>query len=131
MSCLQASGLHADPENELHVLLSNISKTRDKTREISKPLHNKDPTNFLSILNQIKNMNEDSTHSMVNTFLNKDIQQSTYFLRKAYANMSFHLLNDPTVAKTAYLSHDIHNEQTAIVYQNFYIDPDAEFKLGG
>ena len=124
-----------DPENERQVLLSNISKTRDKNREISKPLLDNDPTHFLSVLNQIKNMNEDSTHSMVNAFMNKDIQQSTYFLRKAYANMSFHLLNDPTVAKTAYLSkilgHDIHNEQTAIVYQNFYIEEDAEFKLGG
>ena len=121
------TGLWAlDPENEHNILLSNISKTRDKTREISKPLLDNEPTHFLSILNQIKNMNEDSTHSMVNVFLNKDIQQSTYFLRKAYANYAYYLLNDPTVAKTRYLSkilgHEPNTESTATCYQGYYIE---------
>ena len=115
-----------DPDNEHNVLLSNIAKTRDKTRQISKPLLDKDPTTFLSVLNQIKNMNEDSTHSMVNTFLNKEIGESTYFLRKAYANYAYYLLDDPTVAKTTYLSrilgHEIHNESTATCYQGYYIE---------
>jgi len=121
------TGLWAlDPENEHNILLSNISKTRDKTREISKPLLDNEPTHFLSILNQITNMNEDSTHSMVNVFLNKDIQQSTYFLRKAYANYAYYLLNDPTVAKTTYLSkilgHEPNTESTATCYQGYYIE---------
>jgi hypothetical protein len=123
-----------DPNNTHNIILSNISKTRDKTREISKPLLDRSPEHFLSILNQIKNMNEDSTHSMVNTFLNKEIQQSTYFLRKAYANFAYYLLDDPTVAKTTYLSkilgHEPNTESTATCYQGYYIDLDTDFKLG-
>jgi hypothetical protein len=71
-------------------------------------------------------MNEDSTHSMVNTFLNKDIGESTYFLRKCFGNYAYYLLDDPTVAKTTYLSrilgHDKFNESTATCYQGYYIE---------
>ena len=115
-----------DTENEHNVLLSNISKTRDKDREISKPLLDKDPTTFLSILGQVKDMNEDSTHSMVNTFLNKEIGESTYYLRKVFANYAYYVLGDPKIAKTTYLSkilgHNPQDEHTATCYQSYYIE---------
>ena len=114
-----------DPDNEHNVLLSNIAKTRDKTREISKPLLDKDPATFLSILHSIKDMNEESTHSMVNTFLNKEIGESSYFLRKAFANYAYYILDDQTIAKTTYLSkilgHNTNDESTAACYQGYYI----------
>ena len=92
----------------------------------SASLLDKDPTTFLAILDAIKNMNEESTHSLVNQFLQKDVGDSTYFLRKAYANYAYYLLDDPTTAKTTYLSrilgHEIHNESTATCYQGYYIE---------
>ena len=87
------------------------------------------PTTFLAILDVIKNMNEESTQSMVNTFLQKEIGESTYFLRKCFGNFAFHLLDDPTVAKTTYLSrilgHEINNESTATCYQGYWILDDT------
>jgi hypothetical protein len=122
-----------DPENTHNVLLSNIAKTRDKTREISKPLLDDNPTTFMDVLNKIKNRNELSSHALVNRFLNKTIKESTYFLRKAYANMAYHILNDPSMAKTTYISrilgHEVHNEHTALNYQNFYIDNDENDRV--
>ena len=125
------TGLWAiDPENEKNVLLSNIAKTRDKAREISKPLLDNNPQHFLSILGGIVGMNEDSVLHSVNAFLNKEINESSYFLRKAYGNMSFYVLNDPTVAKTVFLSkilgHELYNEQTATCYQSYYIIDDTK-----
>ena len=59
-------------------------------------------------------------------FLKKEIGESTYFLSKAYANYAYYLLNDQSVAKTAFLSrvlgHEINNETTATIYQGFYIE---------
>ena len=70
-------------------------------------------------------MNEESTHSMVNTFLNKEIGESSYFLRKAFANYAYYLLDDQTIAKTTYLSkilgHNTNDESTAACYQGYYI----------
>ena len=124
-----------DPDNEHNVLLSNIAKTRDKTRQISKPLLDKDPTTFLAILDEIKNMNEESTHSLVNQFLQKEIGESTYFLRRCFGNYAFHHLGDAqkTIAKTTDLSrilgHEKFNESTATCYQNFYIVEDVPFSF--
>ena len=63
---------------------------------------------------------------MVNTFLNKDIGESTYYLRKMHANCAYFILADPTVAKTTYLSkilgHNTGDESTATGYQGYYIE---------
>ena len=122
-----------DTENEHNLVMSNISKTKNKDREISRPLLSKDPEHFLSILGQIKDMNEDSVLHSVNAFLNKEIGESSYFLRKAFANMAYYVLNDPKIAKTTYLSkilgHNEGDEHTAIIYQNYFIVEDEPFNF--
>ena len=116
----------ADTENEQNIKISNIAKTRDKEREISKPLLDGNSTTFLSILGEIRNLNEESTLHSVNKFLKQEIGESSYFLRKCYANYAYYRLNDPTIAKTTYLSkilgHEINNESTATCYQGYYIE---------
>ncbi len=114
-----------------YILLSNISKTANKTREISKPLLDSSPTTFLSILEEIKKRNQSYTLKQVNIFLNETLNESTYYLRKIYANMAYYLLRDESVAKTTYISqilgHEINSEHTAINYQEYFIDPDVDF----
>jgi len=122
-----------DTENENNVAMSNISKTKDKQREISKPLLDRDPTTFLSILGEIRILNEASTLHSVNAFLQKEIGESSYFLRKAFGNMAYFVLNTLSVAKTVYLSkilgHNEGDEHTAIIYQNFFIIEDEPFSF--
>jgi hypothetical protein len=122
-----------DPDNEHNVVMSNISKTRDKKRKISRPLLSKDPNTFLKILEEIKGMNQDSTLHSVNAFLQKEIGESSYFLRKIFASMAYFVLDDPSVAKTVYLSkilgHNPNDESTALIYQGFYMIDDAPFSF--
>ena len=121
-----------DPDNPTHILLSNIAKTRNKDRIISKPLLDKDPKHFLSVLNDIREYNPKTTKIMVNKMLQDKLGKTTYFLRKVYANMSYHILNNPRIAKTTYLAgilgHELFNETTALSYQGFYIEEDKPFK---
>ena len=122
-----------DPSNENNLTMSNISKTKDKEREISRPLLDKDPAHFLSVLGEIKEMNEASTLHAVNAFLQKEIGESSYFLRKAFGSMAYFVLNNLSVAKTVYLSkilgHNEGDEHTAIIYQNFFIIEDEPFSF--
>ena len=73
-------------------------------------------------------MNEDSTHSMVNAFLQKEVGESSYYLRKMYANYAYYRLGGQSIAKTTYLSkilgHEVNNEATAVCYQSYYIIDD-------
>ena len=73
----------------------------------------------------MKEINEDSTHAMVITFLNEELGESSYYLRKRNANFSYFILNNPGVAKTVYLSkvlgHEVNNEATAVCYQSYHI----------
>lgn len=122
----------ADPENEHNVLLSNIAKSKSKTRKISKPiLGNRE--NFLRILLKVRSMalNLASTNILVNKELKKLIGESSYALRRWYGTVSYELLADTKkIAKTSWLSsvlgHDGQNTDTAICYQNYYVDNDEE-----
>lgn len=113
-----------------NILLSNIAKTRDKEREISKPLLDKDSSHFLKVLGEVRalNLKPKSSNTILNALLKSKIGENLYFLRKAYANLSYHLINDKSISKTVYLSrilgHDVDNEKTALSYQNYYIVED-------
>ena len=123
-----------DKDNPSYIKLSNIAKTRDKNRQISKPLLDKNPEKFLSLLKKIRELNPESTKVLINAKLNDSIGETTYFLRKAYANLSYYLLDDPTVSKTTYLAqilgHEENNEATALSYQSFFIEEDEPFSGG-
>ena len=122
-----------DPENEHNLVMSNISKTKNKDRIISRPLLDRNPITFFKILDEIKGMNQDSTLHMVNKFLNKEIGDSSYALRKIFGSMAYFVLNDQTVSKTVYLSkilgHNEGDECTAIIYQGVYIVEDEPFSF--
>ena len=80
-------------------------------------------------MGQLKEITEDSTHVMVITFLNEELGESFYYLRKRNANFSYFILNNPGVAKTVYLSkvlgHEVNNEATAVCYQSYHILDDV------
>ena len=120
-----------DKDNPSHIKLSNIAKTRDKDRTISKPLLDKNPSKFLSLLKKIRELNPESTKILINAKLQESIGETTYFLRKAYANLSYYLLDDKTISKTTYLAqilgHEEGNEATALSYQSYFIDADEPF----
>lgn len=120
-----------DKDKPSHIKLSNIAKTRDKDRTISKPLLDKNPEKFLSLLKKIRELNPESTKILINAKLQDSIGETTYFLRKAYANLSYYLLDDKTITKTAFLArilgHEENNEATALSYQSYFIDADEPF----
>jgi hypothetical protein len=120
-----------DTQKPHNIKLKNIAKTRDKSRTITKPLLDKDPENFLRVLNEIRalELNQVSSLTLINTLLNNTIGHSSYFLRKTYGNMAFHQLDGKKINKTTYLArilaHNPNNESTALSYQGYYIEEDA------
>lgn len=121
-----------DPKNENNVLLSNIAKSTSPTRKISKPILGK-REDFLWILKEIQSMklNLASTNILVNKELKKIIGDSSYALRRWYGTLSYELFSDTKkISKTSWLSsvlgHDGQNQDTAICYQNYYVENDEE-----
>ena len=119
-----------DPDNENNILLSNIAKSTSSTREISKPILG-DRSDFLRILEEVRGMNLilGSTNILVNKELNNDIGDSSYALRRWYATLTYELLADTNkISKTCWLGsvlgHDKENQETAICYQNYYVEHD-------
>lgn len=109
-----------------NIEVSNIAKTRDKNRVIVKPLLDKDPDRFLYILNNIRSLNEDTYLGYLNKYMKNMMGESSYFLRKVYANVSYHKYADKKDSKTTYLQqilgHDLANQTTALCYQGYYVE---------
>ena len=110
------------------VELSNISKTRDKKRKIKKELLDLNPSKFMDILTRYRALQKPQESAIVqlNEYLKKEYNFTSYNLRKYYANVSFHLLEDKNITQNAYLSnvlgHD--NDETARCYSSFRVISD-------
>ena len=102
-----------DSKKPNNIKLSNIAKSRNKTRIITKPLLDKSPDQFLRVLSEVRSLklNQVSSLTLVNTLLNKTIGHSTYFLRKAYANLAYHQMEGRRVNKTTFISRILGHEK--------------------
>lgn len=118
------TGIFKDGGNGM-ISLSNIAKTRDKTREIKKELLDLDSEKFMKKLLEYRalNKNPDSAIIQLNSYLKDKYGFSSYTLRKYYANVSYYLQDNKKIQKNSYLSDVLghENDDVAKIYSGYYV----------
>ena len=111
------------------VSLSNISKTLDKQKTIKKELLTQDATTFMKVLKKYRALNKppESAIIQLNSYLRDKYNFTSYALRKYFANVSYCLLDDPSIQKNAHLANVLgHSTDTiARVYSSFTVLKDV------
>jgi hypothetical protein len=112
------------------ISMSNISKSRDRTRIVKKELLTQDSTKFIKVLKQYRELNKpiESAIVQLNAYLREKYGFTSYHLRKYFGNVAYFLLENKNITQNAFLSSILghSDDQTAKVYSSFNVVADTE-----